>query len=161
MLRWSVIAGKGSVMSHINVKLRCSVVVFREDSVLLVHRDAESDWVLPGGTPQPGEDIVACIHRELREETGMLVEPGSCALVVEIARPNTERLLDLVFLSPTSLPAGQPRFSEWGRGPEFIRVEQLPFLQLHPPLARHLKSLHQRPRPIAPQHIWHDEQHLE
>lgn len=146
-------------MSHIAVQLRCSVVVFRKNHVLLIYRNAPSDWVLPGGTPQPGEDITTCIHRELREETGMLVDPGTCALIVEI-QYNDTRILDLVFRSPTILPAGHPRMSEDGRGPEFIPIEQLTALDLHPPLAHHIKSLHQRPDQGAPQHVWHDDRHF-
>ncbi|MGH3273125.1 MAG: hypothetical protein ACRDNZ_02215 [Streptosporangiaceae bacterium] len=40
------------------IDVRCSVIVFRDDAVLLVHRtrdgtgdDGAGDWVLPGGTP--------------------------------------------------------------------------------------------------------------
>lgn len=143
-------------MSHIDVKLRCSLIVFHKDNVLLVYRREQADWVLPGGTPRPGEDMVTCVHRELREETGMLVDPGECALIAETAQSQGERLLDLIFLSPTKLPAGHPRFTEQGLGPEFISLDQIDSLTLHPPVARHLKSLYQHPRPVAPQHIWHD-----
>jgi 8-oxo-dGTP diphosphatase len=36
-----------------DIDMRYSVVAFRDDSVLLVHRtrDGADDWVLPGGTP--------------------------------------------------------------------------------------------------------------
>ena len=43
-------------MTAANVDLRCSTILFRKDTVLLVHRgyDGLNDWVLPGGTPRAG-----------------------------------------------------------------------------------------------------------
>jgi 8-oxo-dGTP diphosphatase len=53
-----------------DIDLRCSVAAFRGDSVLLVHRkrDDAKDWVLPGGTPRPGESMASCARRETLEE---------------------------------------------------------------------------------------------
>lgn len=33
-------------------------------------------WGLPKGTPNPGETLEVAAHREVQEETGLLVEPG-------------------------------------------------------------------------------------
>jgi 8-oxo-dGTP diphosphatase len=134
-------------MSHIHALLRCSVVVFSPatngDRVLLVRRRDKDDWALPGGTPRPGEDLLACARRELQEETGMLIDPGTCALIIETVRPYSARLIDLVFLSPTR-PVGQPHGREDGLTPRFVPLAQLNSLTLHPPVARHLHELHNR-----------------
>ena len=61
--------------------LRCSAVVARHDRVLLIHRDRRDDWVLPGGSPEPGEGSGACVRREVREEAGLVVEPAEVAFV--------------------------------------------------------------------------------
>lgn len=47
--------------------LRCSVAVFRNHAVLLVHptADGQDDCVLPGGSPEPGETTGACARREV------------------------------------------------------------------------------------------------
>lgn len=58
-----------------DIDARCSVIVFRGDAVLLVRRDGAGDWVLPGGTPRPGESM-ACARREALEETGLAVDPA-------------------------------------------------------------------------------------
>jgi 8-oxo-dGTP diphosphatase len=65
--------------------VRCSAVVFRGPEVLLVRRvrDRHDDWVLPGGTPRPGEGMAACAGRETLEETGLAVQPNRIAFVLE------------------------------------------------------------------------------
>lgn len=135
--------GEVGTVSHIHVLLRCSVVVFHHDRVLLLRRRDKDDWALPGGTPHPGEDLLTCARRELREETCMQVNPGTCVFIVETVRPYSHRLIDLVFLSPTR-PAGPPRFSEDGLAARFVPVTEIGALNLHPPVARHLHELHHR-----------------
>ena len=52
-----------------------SVVVFREDDVLLVQRGKwpyDGYWSLPGGEIQWGETAADAARRELKEETGLL-----------------------------------------------------------------------------------------
>ena len=53
-------------------------VVVHEARVLLVRRGSEplkGHWTLPGGVLEVGETIVEGVMREVREETGLLVEP--------------------------------------------------------------------------------------
>lgn len=146
-------------MSHIHVLLRCSVVVFFNERVLLVRRRNQDDWALPGGTPRSGKDLLACARRELREETGMLIEPGHCAFIIETVRPYSQRLIDLVFLSPTH-PAGRPSSKEDGLAPALIPLNEVGGINLHPPVARHLKELHSRRNGVFAaeylRHAWSD-----
>lgn len=54
-----------------------AVVVF-EGRVLLVRRGSKplkGHWTLPGGVLEVGETLVEGVAREVREETGLLVEP--------------------------------------------------------------------------------------
>lgn len=139
-------------MSHIHVLLRCSAAVFFDDRVLLVRRREHDDLVLPGGTPRPGEDFHACVRRELREETDMLIDPGTCALIVETVRPFAERLVDVVFRSP-GRPAGWPRFKEDGLRPELVPIAELHRLDLHPPIAAELAELHAAREPGPPKYL--------
>lgn len=143
-------------MSHTHVLLRCSVVVFSADRVLLVHRRDHDDWALPGGTPRPGEDLLTCARREVREETGMVLDPGSCIFVIETVRPYSARLIDLVFLSRTS-PAGQPRCQEDGLTPVFVPLTELATMRLRPPVAQHLIDIHsRRGGPLAATYLRHE-----
>jgi ADP-ribose pyrophosphatase YjhB (NUDIX family) len=57
-----------------------------EGRVLLVERGTppgEGLWSVPGGKLEPGETLVQAVAREVREETGLVVEVGTLACVVE------------------------------------------------------------------------------
>jgi 8-oxo-dGTP diphosphatase len=128
------------------IDLRCSAVVFRDGAVLLVHRarNGVGDWVLPGGTPRPGESMAACAWRETLEETGLSVEPARVAFVLETLGPGSiRRTVDLVFLAATK-EYGEPEPREPGLEARFVPLEELTRLDLRPPLAGHLRALHAR-----------------
>jgi ADP-ribose pyrophosphatase YjhB (NUDIX family) len=58
----------------------------RDGRVLLVQRGrppGEGLWTVPGGRLEPGETLVQGVAREVREETGLIVEVGVLACVVE------------------------------------------------------------------------------
>lgn len=57
--------------------LASSVVLLKRDSVLMVERARppfQGLWSLPGGRAEPGETEEETARRELREETGLIVE---------------------------------------------------------------------------------------
>lgn len=129
------------------VELRCSVALIKNNQVLLLHRtahpgrDADGDWVLPGGHPADGESMRSCAARETHEETGLRVDVGRCLFVYEVVGP-TEigRRVELVFAATTSnLDELGPR--ETDRHPELVNLDDLPALDLRPPLAGYLRGL--------------------
>jgi 8-oxo-dGTP pyrophosphatase MutT (NUDIX family) len=93
--------GTGAGDDSTLVRLRCSVIVFRDDEVLLVQRVRNGgDWVLPGGCPRPGEGMAACARREVLEETGLRVDVTRVAFALEAIGPNgNERTIEIVFLA--------------------------------------------------------------
>jgi 8-oxo-dGTP pyrophosphatase MutT (NUDIX family) len=52
-----------------------SAIILGPAGVLLQQRDDNHLWGLPGGAVDPGESLTAALLREVREETGLDVEP--------------------------------------------------------------------------------------
>lgn len=50
-------------------------VVFDDRGRLLLIRNTDDVWLLPGGSVKPGESLAAATVREVREETGVEIEP--------------------------------------------------------------------------------------
>jgi 8-oxo-dGTP diphosphatase len=128
------------------IDVRCSAIVFRDDAVLLVHwaRNGTGDWVLPGGTPLPGESMASCARRETLEETGLAIDPARVAFVLEALGPGSaRRTVDLVFLA-SSLATAEPQPREPGLEARFVPLAALPQLDVRPPVAGHLRALHAR-----------------
>ncbi|MDQ2873648.1 MAG: NUDIX hydrolase [Actinomycetota bacterium] len=136
-----------------NIELRCSAVLFRQRTILLVRRRSveADDWVLPGGTPRPGESMVACARREVREETGISAEPSGVAFVLEASdRESGLHTVDLVFVATEHGARNAPAPREPGLEPHFVPLDELGRLDLRPPLCGHLRSLFSRGLPYAP-----------
>jgi 8-oxo-dGTP diphosphatase len=68
-------------------------IVIHRDRVLLIRRGKEplkGEWTIPGGMLELGEELTAGVQRELKEETGLDVEPLECILVFDrVARQGT------------------------------------------------------------------------
>ena len=51
-------------------------VLIHQDRVLLLLNERD-EWDLPGGRPDPGEDLRTALKREVQEEAGLVVEVGA------------------------------------------------------------------------------------
>jgi len=75
-----------------NHRIAAGALVVSEGRVLLVrhHKPNSYDfWVAPGGGAEGGEDLHAALRREVREESGLIVEPGRIAYIEELLTPHT------------------------------------------------------------------------
>jgi len=58
--------------------LAVSAAILRDSELLIVRRKkmpAQGLFTLPGGAVEPGESLVEAVTREVKEETGLIVEP--------------------------------------------------------------------------------------
>ena len=85
-------------------------IMVRGDRVLIARRPPEGllggMWEFPGGTLQAGEDLPACLRRELDEELGIQVEVGEAFGVYQHAYTHFKVTLHAFFCR---LPTGEPQ----------------------------------------------------
>jgi 8-oxo-dGTP diphosphatase len=70
-------------------------VVVDQDRVLLVRRGTEplkGHWSLPGGLVELGEPLTTAVVREVREETGLTVEPTELIELLDRIHREDERV---------------------------------------------------------------------
>jgi mutator protein MutT len=76
-------------------------IIFHEGKVLITRRKKDSHignyWEFPGGKMNEGEDLSACLVREVREETGIGIKVGE--EILSVAHQYSDRRIDLHFFS--------------------------------------------------------------
>ncbi|MFC5263545.1 NUDIX domain-containing protein [Kribbella qitaiheensis] len=104
----------------------------REGQVLLVHRSPDrraypNVWDLPGGHVETGESELTALVRELHEELGVEIAPGSVSLLcrLEAGRGGEPVLLSAWLVgdwkgTPTSIARDEHDQIQW------FRLEELP-----------------------------------
>lgn len=124
------------------VNLRCSVLFFRNDAVLLCRRtDRDDMWVLPGGTPDLGEGTATAARREVEEETGLQVSAERVAFVLETSSWDRDHhLIEIVFLGAERDRSAEPRQMEERLEPVFVRLDDLDKVGLRPPIAGYIRG---------------------
>lgn len=127
------------------VELRCSGLIVRASQLLVVGRDGHGDWVLPGGSPEPGEGSAACVRREVREEAGVHVETGEVAFVFEVTDPGRQdRLVEIVFFARAQGEEATLHSTEAGLTPRWVPLDELGQIKLRPPIAGYLRGATRR-----------------
>ena len=63
--------------------IRCCGVYTSELGVLFQRKIGDEVWALPGGKPEGGETLHACLEREFNEEFALQIKAGRCIAVIE------------------------------------------------------------------------------
>jgi 8-oxo-dGTP diphosphatase len=126
-------------------RIRVSALLRWRDRILLCRHEkpGKEYWLLPGGGVEAGENLLAALHRELREELGIDDEPpfeGPVALVDSISPQGVKHVVHIVFAADlggrtlervTSADAAV-------RGHRLFAADDLDDVVLHPPIQRFL-----------------------
>jgi ADP-ribose pyrophosphatase YjhB (NUDIX family) len=67
------------------MRIRVTGVVIEDGRILLLNQDTDSgrSWSLPGGKLEEGETLAEALIREIKEETGLDIEPGRLLYVCD------------------------------------------------------------------------------
>jgi ADP-ribose pyrophosphatase YjhB (NUDIX family) len=68
------------------MRVRVTGIVIEDGRLLLLNQDAPNtarSWSLPGGKLEDGETLAGALVREMKEETGLDVEPGRLLYVCD------------------------------------------------------------------------------
>ncbi|GAB4151471.1 MAG: NUDIX domain-containing protein [Candidatus Promineifilaceae bacterium] len=57
------------------IRIGCSAVIFDGETILLTRRVDNGQWCLPSGGVEPGESVKETCIREVKEETGLIIDP--------------------------------------------------------------------------------------
>jgi len=103
-----------------------AAVIWGDDGRLLITQRLAGDmlggmWEFPGGRCEPGESLVECLRREIREELGMEIEVGERVATVRHAYSHFRITLHAFHCRPV---AGEPRplgCADW----RWVRLDEL------------------------------------
>lgn len=114
--------------------VRVTGVVIEDDRILVLNQDTDlgRSWSLPGGKVEEGETIYDALVREMREESGLDVEPGRLLYVCDHLPGGGTHVVHLTFEARrVGGIAGQVTAgldTRPIRGVEFVKIADLPSL---------------------------------
>ncbi len=109
-----------------------AVIINGDNKILLEERSDFKLWGLPGGSADPGEDIVQTIQREVLEETGLtILNPipfgvSSSPINQRIAFPNGDKIHSFNLLFFVNKYFGDLKISEESTRIDWFDFESLP-----------------------------------
>jgi ADP-ribose pyrophosphatase YjhB (NUDIX family) len=121
--------------------LAVSAAIVRDGKILVVRRarpPARGVFTLPGGVVEVGETLVEAVAREVREETGMAIEPVALAgfreTIVRDVQDRVERHF-VILCFAARWRAGEPVLNEELSEFHWLNPAELAGLQTTPGLA--------------------------
>ena len=82
------------------MRVRVTGIVIEDGRLLLLNQDTPNtgrSWSLPGGKLEEGETLAGALVREIKEETGLDVEPGRLLYVCDHLPGNGTHVVHMTF----------------------------------------------------------------
>jgi ADP-ribose pyrophosphatase YjhB (NUDIX family) len=81
------------------MRVRVTGIVIEDGRILLLDQDTDTgrSWSLPGGKLEDGETLAEALVREMKEETGLDVEPGRLLYVCDHLPGNGTHVVHMTF----------------------------------------------------------------
>lgn len=119
-----------------SIKPSAGAYVERDGRVLLIRRDDNGNWSMPGGAMDPGESLAACAVRETLEESGVVVEVTGLGGIWTDPRhvieytSNGEVRQEFTAIYRARYVSGEPTTSSESTSVEWVPLEDVPALQM-------------------------------
>lgn len=122
-----------------------SAIIENDQGQILLHRRRDNDsWALPGGTMEYGESIAETVKREVKEETGLEIEPISLVgvytdpnHVVEYTDGEVRQEFSLCFVC--KILGGNLQISEESHALRFFSLQEIVRLDMHPSIRKRIR----------------------
>jgi len=132
-----------------------SAVIANDEGKILLHRRSDNKtWALPGGTMETGEGIDESVRREVKEETGLEIEPESIVgiysnpkHVIEYSDGEVRQEFSICFACKVT--GGKLQISEESLELAFFSPQEIEQLAMHPSIRLRIKDyLEHRLQPV-------------
>lgn len=111
-------------------RVSVKAVIFDEHCRLLVIRDRDGGWEVPGGGWEHGETLTACVRRELLEELGVELDSIDESLIVPCAGPG-RHYQRLKLAVPVTLTNHNFTLGDGMQEARFVTASELAVLTFH------------------------------
>lgn len=128
-----------------------AIVTDKRGRILLHHRSDNGLWALPGGTMALGESIGETVIREVKEETGLDVEPQYVVGIYTnphhvIAFSDGEVRQEFSVCFACKVSGGMLKISDESTDLRFFTAGQITHLNMHPSIRQRIADYRQRKR---------------
>jgi mutator protein MutT len=133
------------------VVITAIIINKKTNKFLIVKRAKNSDihsglWVFPGGILIDGEDILGCLKREIKEETGLEIKDKKIYISDYVyKRPNGESTLGFCFLIFTD--EEEVKLNEELEDFKWISLEEFQNYEHIPELDKEIKKAYENVKP--------------
>lgn len=121
---------------------RISVIIVDENKKILLVRHRKGNrsyWVLPGGRLEYGETFNECAIRELKEETGLDIQPDRIVFLSEAIAPDRSRHIVNIYITGKVVGGSMQLGNEPVlAGVDFFALSELERLTLFPPIGKNI-----------------------